>query len=94
MRASAYVDIQNMQPLARIEEFADGRERKVIYSDYRSVGGMQEPFLIETYIDDVLQSRVTLERSDLNVGTVASLFSAPGSSTEDTLVTTGEEPVE
>jgi len=83
-----------MQPLAQIEELADGRERKVIYSDYRIVGGIQQPFLVETYMNEVLQSRVTLERSDLNVGTVASLFSAPGSSTEDTLVTTGEEPVE
>jgi hypothetical protein len=91
MRASAYVDIQNMQPLAQIEELADGRERKVIYSDYRIVGGIQQPFLVETYMNEVLQSRVTLERSDINVGTVASLFQYPGSSTEYTLETTRED---
>jgi len=90
IRASAYVDIQNMQPLARIEEFADGRERKVLYSDYRLVGGMQEPFLVETYLDETLQSRVILEKSDPNVGTVASLFYYPGSISTEALETVTE----
>ncbi len=74
---AAYVDVETMQPIARVERFADGRERKVLYSDYRSVGGMQEPFKVETYLDDKLQSRVVVERSDPNVGAVASLFQYP-----------------
>jgi hypothetical protein len=68
-----------MHPLALIEELPDGRERKVIYSDYRSINGMQEPFLIENYLDDELQSRTILEDSRTNVGTVASLFEYPES---------------
>jgi hypothetical protein len=75
---SVYVDIQTMHPLARVEAFADGRERRVLYSDYRSVRGMQEPFMVETYLDDVLQSRVIVEKSEANVGTVSSLFEYPG----------------
>jgi hypothetical protein len=79
MRAAAYVEIENMRPLVRIEELANGVERKVLYSDYRIVSGMQEPFIVETYLDDVLQSRVLLEKSDVNVGAVASLFFPPDS---------------
>jgi len=79
MRAAAYVEVQTMHPLALIEELPDGRERKVIYSDYRSINGMQEPFLIENYLDDELQSRTILEDSRTNVGTVASLFEYPES---------------
>ena len=77
---TAYVDIQTMHPIARVEAFADGRERTVLYSDYRSIRGMQEPFLVETYLDNVLQSRVILEKSEANVGMVASLFEYPGAS--------------
>jgi hypothetical protein len=39
---------------------------------------MQEPFQVDTYLDDVLQSRVIIEKSQVNVGTVASLFQYPG----------------
>ncbi|WPJ97921.1 hypothetical protein SH580_09375 [Coraliomargarita algicola] len=77
MRAAAYVEIKDMRPLARIEELPDGQERKVLYSDYRIVSGMQEPFLVETFLNDVVQSRVVLEKSDVNVGAVASLFQPP-----------------
>jgi hypothetical protein len=94
MQASAYVDIENMHPLARIEAFADGRERRVLYSDYRSVNGMQEPFHIETYLDDVLQSRVVLEKSTPNVGTVASLFQYPGPESDLALETVNQGEVQ
>lgn len=77
IKAAAYVEIKHMRPLARIEKFTDGKERKVLYSDYRSVGGMQEPYLVETFIDDVLQSRVVIAKSQINVGAVASLFQFP-----------------
>ena len=77
MHAYAYVEIENMRPLVRIEELPDGQERKVLYSDYRIVSGMQEPFLVETYLNDVLESRVILDKSDVNVGAVASLFQPP-----------------
>jgi len=78
IRGTAYVDILTMHPVARVEDFGDGRERKVLYSDYRTIGGMQEPFQVDTYLDDVLQSRVIIEKSQVNVGTVASLFQYPG----------------
>ena len=77
MRAAAYIEIENMRPLARIEEFGNGQERKVLYSDYRNVSGMQEPYIVETLINDERQSRVILEKSDVNVGAVASLFFPP-----------------
>jgi len=77
IRAAAYVDIRTMQPLARIEAFSDGRERKVLYADYRKVGGMLEPFQVETYLDDVLQSRIVIHKSEANVGAVLALFKYP-----------------
>lgn len=77
--SAAYVDIATMHPLALVQELPDGRERKVIYGNYQSVDNMQIPFLLENYLDDELQSRVILEESHTNVGTVASIFEYPES---------------
>jgi hypothetical protein len=77
LQAAAYIDPETMRPLARVESFADGKQRKILYSQYQSIGGMQEPFLIETYMNGELSSRVTLEKSEHNVGTVASIFDYP-----------------
>lgn len=77
IRAAAYVDIRTMQPLARIEKFSDGRVRKVLYGDYRTVGGMMEPFEIKKYVDDILQVRIVIDKSDANVGAILSLFKYP-----------------
>ena len=77
IQVTAYVNIHTMHPLARIEKFSDGRIRKVLYSDYHSIDGMQEPFKVETYLDDVLQSRVIIKRSQTNVGTIPTLFEYP-----------------
>lgn len=73
----AYVEIENMRPLAKLKEFENGDVQKVLYSDYRFVHGMQEPYRVETFVNDVLESRVILNKSDINVGAVASLFQLP-----------------
>lgn len=77
IQAAAYIDPETMCPLARVESFADGKQRKILYERYQSIGGMQEPFLIETYIDDELANRVEIEKSEHNVGTVGSIFDYP-----------------
>ncbi|MGZ0707172.1 hypothetical protein ACWPKO_02410 [Coraliomargarita sp. W4R53] len=79
IRVSAYVDIRTMHQLARIEEFSDGRTRKILYDDYRNVAGMMEPFQVETYINDVLQSRIVIDKCEANVGAILSLFEYPES---------------
>jgi hypothetical protein len=71
------VDPKTLNPMARIERFADGRERKTVYEDYRSLRGMQEPFIIETYLDGVSQSRIVVENADVNVGVVPWMFEVP-----------------
>ena len=76
-KVTAHFDIHSMQQLARIEKFSDGRTRKTLYDDYRNVAGMLEPFTIETYMDDVLQSRILVEKCEANVGAILSLFKYP-----------------
>lgn len=78
-RMLAYIDPETMQVLARVETFADGRERRNLYSNYQEVGGMLEPFLIESYLDDELQHRVIVEGGRANVGTMKELFELPDS---------------
>jgi hypothetical protein len=77
VRSVAYVEIENMRPLAQLQKLENGSVKKVLYRDYRLVHGMQEPYLVETFVDDVLESRVILSKSDINVGAVASLFQLP-----------------
>lgn len=72
-----YVDPATMHPLARIEAFADGTVRKTVYRDYHDLGGMQEAFNVESYMNDVLQSRLIIESSDTNFGILSQLFDPP-----------------
>jgi hypothetical protein len=88
--SSAYIEPETMRPLARVEAFADGRQRKMLYSQYQNIAGMQEPYLVETYIDEQLTNRIELEKSEYNVGTVASIFNYPG--TLPATVSTKEAP--
>lgn len=73
----ALVDPKTMNPMARIERFSDGRERKTVYKDYRSLRGMQEPFMVETYLDGVSQSRIVVEKAEANLGVVPWMFEVP-----------------
>ena len=77
LEMEALVDGRTMNPMARIERFTDGRVRKTLYEDYRSLRGMQEPFEVETYLDDVLQNRVVIEHADSNLGVVPWMFEVP-----------------
>jgi len=74
----AYLDPDTLRPWARTQRFKDGREKQVIYSDYRVVAGMQEPFVVETYIDGSLKDRLTFGQCNANVGIVQSVFEYPG----------------
>lgn len=38
---------------------------------------MLEPFKVEAYLDDVLQSRIVIEKGEANVGAVLALFKYP-----------------
>jgi hypothetical protein len=73
----AFVDPKTMNPMVRFERYADGRVRKTVYDDYRSLRGMQEPFIVETYMDDELQSRIVIEQGDSNLGVVSLMFEVP-----------------
>lgn len=74
----ALVDPKTMNPMVRIERFADGRVRKMVYEDYRSLCGMQEPFIVETHLDGELQSRIVIEKGEANLGVVPWMFEVPG----------------
>ncbi|HBR94426.1 MAG TPA: hypothetical protein DEA90_09710 [Opitutae bacterium] len=76
-QATSYFDIRTMHQLARIEQLPDGRIRKTLYNDYRDVAGMQEPFKVETYIDEVLQNQIIIEKCEANIGAILSLFDYP-----------------
>lgn len=78
-----YVEIQKMRPLPQIETQKDGSASKIVYSDYRVINQIQEPDLIETYLDEVLQNRLIIEKSGINVSAVASLFQLPQELLED-----------
>ena len=78
MGARVYVDPDTMAPIARVENFADGRERTVLYDDYRkSDGGTLEPHSIETFIDGERQNRVLVEKIRPNPGIVGFIFEYP-----------------
>jgi hypothetical protein len=81
---STYFAPETMQPQAQIESFANRDERKTLYADYRSIGGKQEPFLIETYENEDLKNRIKLEKCEQNIGTVAAIFEYPDQTTKHT----------
>ncbi len=76
-RMEVYVDPQTMFPVARVEYFSNQTTRKTLFGDYHVLSGMQEPFWVESYVDDVFKNRVIVERGDSNFGTISSLFEMP-----------------
>ncbi len=77
-----YVAPSTMHVLARIETFADGKIRKTLYKDYHKLEGMNEAFHVESYLDDVLQSRIIIERGTTNFGVLSQVFDIPQISSE------------
>jgi hypothetical protein len=77
VQTSAYFDPDNMRPFARVETFQNGKKRKILYSDYQTIGGMQEPYLIETYEDGRLNNRLCIDKSEYNIGTIGAIFEYP-----------------
>ncbi|MFQ3224856.1 MAG: hypothetical protein ACI8Z5_001108 [Lentimonas sp.] len=45
-----------------------------VYADYRSINGMQEPYIVEQYLNDELQRRIVVEQADSNLGVVPWMF--------------------
>ncbi len=79
INAAVHFDPETLTPLVRIEQFKDGGERKVLYSDYRSISGsIQQPYLIETYLKGELLNRVTIERIQVNPGIGSFIFEYTG----------------
>lgn len=72
-----WVDPETLQPQLSYERFTDGRVRKTVYGDYHSLHGMQEPFLIQTYMDEVLEDQIIVEAGASNVGAMPWLFDVP-----------------
>lgn len=78
-----YVDHSTMHVLARIETFADGKIRKILYGNYQKLEGMNEAFHIESYLNDALQSRIIIEHGTTNFGVLSKVFDMPQISPED-----------
>ena len=76
-RASTFVDLRTLHPLAEQETLPDGRLKQTILSDYRAIDGMPIPFAAETRLDGTLESRVRIESAQLNSGILSELFERP-----------------
>lgn len=74
----AYIEPKTMHVLSRVDFLEDGTVRSLFYSNHRKVGGLIEPFVTVTYIDEKFDNRVRVERSDHNIGTFSSFFEFPG----------------
>jgi hypothetical protein len=78
-RARVFIDPDEMTPIVRIENFANGSKREVFYYDYHPLdGGLQEPHKVETFLDGELQNRIIVESIRANVGVIASIFDYTG----------------
>lgn len=82
IRSTAYLDAAQLQLLAVVETLPSGKVRRLVYGDYRKVNGVQEPGMIETFIDGSLNNRVRIERVEHNLGALPILFRYPESSAE------------
>ena len=77
-----YVAPSTMHALARVETFSDGKIRKTLYKNYQKLEGMNEAFHVESHLDDVLQSRIIIERGTTNFGVLSKVFDIPQISPE------------
>jgi len=77
VKIQVYVDPTTMTVMARLKTSPDGLVNKVIYSDYREVSGVMEPFHLESYINGDLEYRMTVDSLRTNVGVMKELFTLP-----------------
>ncbi len=82
IRSTAYIDRARLLLLGVEEILASGKQRRLVYGDYRAVGGIQEPGWIETYMNGELSNRVSIESVEHNVGAVPVIFRYPGEDKE------------
>ena len=75
--ASAYLDPRTTFALARMDHFADGRQRRTIFDNYRRIGGLPQPFEITTFLDGTRRNKMRAETFEHNVGVVSSIFQMP-----------------
>lgn len=79
LRARVYIDPVRLRPLAQVEVFPEGRQKIRRFSDYRRTeAGRLEPFLVETYFDGKLQSRLVTESFRINPGIIGLIFEYEG----------------
>ena len=75
MRGAVHFDPKTMTPIARLENFGEGRERLIRYDDYRAIdGGIQQPFLVETFVDGERINRTQIEKVSANPGILNFIF--------------------
>ena len=85
MEGTVHLDPETLTPVARIEEFGDGRERLVRYDDYRKIeGGIRQPFLVETFVNGELLNRTRMEKVVANPGVPRFIFEFRGEAEDAT----------
>lgn len=77
LRSKAIIDASTLELKSRVDTLADGRERTIRYSDYRSFDGLLVPFVVESYLGEAFENRVTLEQIEFNLGIFPSMFEPP-----------------
>lgn len=92
IRSTAYIDRETLLLLGVEETLASGQQRRLLYGDYRDVGGIQEAGWIETYVKGELSNRVRVESVEHNIGALAVIFRYPGD--ESDAAETVVEPVD
>lgn len=69
------IDIETgLQVAQEFNSEVDGKERRLIQSDFREVAGVLIPFRIETYAGDELQEVTTLTSVEANKGFTSWMF--------------------
>ena len=85
MEGTVHLDPETLTPVARIEEFGDGRERLVRYDDYRTMeGGIRQPFLVKTFVNGELLNRTQMEKVVANPGVPRFIFEFRGDASDET----------
>lgn len=76
----AEIDMQTFLTLALRESVTrEGMDKELLmdFSDYRDVGGVLIPFKTLLYLQDELLQQIQIERADVNMGVISSLFRLP-----------------
>lgn len=85
IKSKAFINPANMHLLARKDDLAEDGQRTLLYSDYKTISGVLVPFTVKTIVNGALETQLTLENIDYNIGTFPLFFQFPGNSGEDTV---------